>query len=188
LGNPPKRNRLRGLAQELPHPEVLLEREREELDLHVAPREVGHELAGEQVGVRPRDEHREGAVRPVRVHDLLVALDALHLINEEVGDAARVLRKPRLDGGLELVGRADGPEAALLEVEVHDAALVDPALAELVGYRLHEARLAAAADARHHLDEARVVDEGPDLLEVPLPAVVLCHPITSCVTLFPYLG
>ena len=54
------------------------------LELDITAREVGGELAGQQVGVRLRDEDREPALGKKLVDDLLEAPDVMELVDEEV--------------------------------------------------------------------------------------------------------
>ena len=134
----------------------------------MAARQLGHELAGQQVRVRPRDEDGEAPVGVEGVHHLLVPIDVLDLIDEEVLEV--VVHDERVDGFLELVRGPDAPIAALVEVYVDDVLLGNPSLHELLSHRLHEAGLAAAPDARHDLHDVIVI-ERTNLLEVGLSPI-----------------
>ena len=154
------------LPKEALHLAVLLEAERLHLELDVAPRQLGGQLAGEQVGVRSGDEDGESALGAELVHNLLEPLDVLDLVDEEVLHTTDLER--RLDQRLELVGRLHRVEAVPVEVKVDDVVLSDPRLLELPGDGLHEARLAALANSGEHLDHAVVVVEPANLLEAVL--------------------
>ncbi len=154
------------LPEEALHLAVLLEAERLHLELDVAPRQPGGQLAGEQVGVRAGDEDGEPALGAKLVHDLLEPLDVLDLVDKEVLHAADPERG--LYQRLEPVGRLHRAEAVPVEVEVDDVVLLHARNPELLGDDLHEARLAAPADAGEHLDHAVVVVEPANLLEIVL--------------------
>ncbi len=161
-------------AEQLLHTEVLGEVEREDIELEIAPRELGDELAGEQVGVRAGDEDGPAAIRAVPIDERLEAPHVLYLVDEEVLRARSVFGLG-VDQLLELVGSGDLAVLPRVEVDIDKVVFGHALLAQLVGDALHDARLAAAVDAGDGLDDVLVVVEGADSPQILLALIELHH-------------
>ena len=131
----------------------------------MAARELGRQLAAEQVGVGARDEDRD-AFLPERVEHGFEVLDVLDFVDKQV-DLVRLRGKARGDGLLELLRTADVLEAPLVEIDIDDVLRRNALAPEFLHHGEQQAGFAATADAGDDLDQVRPV-ERPEFAQIRL--------------------
>lgn len=161
-----RRIRVDRLAEKRLHVLIFLEGKRLHLELDIATGELGHEFARKQVAVGSGDENRPIPIGSKGVHDFLVALHVLHLIDEKIFQAIGCIGGGVIDCRLEFIGGLNLPQLSAIQIEVDDGSWVDAAFSEFLGNSPHKAGLSASPYACNDLDNPIIMVKTPNLLEV----------------------
>ena len=160
-----------GFAEEILHPQKLVECEREHFKLKVSSSKLCDKLSTQEIGVGACYEDGMSSFDTKCIDHFLKSLYILDFINEEIGHAGR--RRLFVNELFKLIGGLDVFIGTAVKIKIDNVRIVNAVDPHLVGNCFHKAGFSAASDAGYHLYESRVFIKAANLAEVVLSFVVV---------------